>query len=90
MRYLNVFILYFSIINLCGFYLCYSDKRKSIKNKWRIKENTLLLVSFVGGCFGFYIGMRLFHHKTRKIKFELLIPIFMIMWVFFVIKVVLL
>jgi len=89
-RYLDVLILYFSIINLYGFYLCCSDKIRSVKNRWRISENMLLFVSFIGGCFGFYFGMRLCHHKTKKIKFEILIPLFMIIWIYFVVKVVML
>jgi len=89
-RYLEVFIVYFSLINLYSFYLCFSDKRKSIKNKWRIKESILLFVSFIGGCFGFYLGMRLFSHKTRKLKFEILIPLFIIMWSYLMLKVVIL
>lgn len=56
------------------------DKKKSIKNKYRIKEKTLLTLSLIGGCFGSLTGMYLFHHKTRKIKFKI-IYIFCIIWI---------
>lgn len=88
MKYLEFLILYFSIINLYGFYLCYCDKRRAIGKKWRIKESVLLFISFMGGCYGFYVGMRLFCHKTRKLNFEILIPLFMLMWGYFLVRVV--
>lgn len=71
---------YLIIINLIGFIICFIDKYKAKKNKYRIPEIVLLLISFIGGCFGFFIGMILFHHKTKKIKFYILIPLFMIVW----------
>ena len=71
---------YLIIINLIGFIICFIDKYKAKKNKYRITEIVLLLISFIGGCFGFFIGMILFHHKTKKIKFYILIPLFMIVW----------
>ena len=72
--------IYLIIINLIGFIICFIDKYKAKKNKYRIPEIVLLLISFIGGCFGFFIGMILFHHKTKKIKFYILIPLFMIVW----------
>lgn len=65
------FIIYLTSINIIGFLLTLIDKRKAIKNKWRISEGTLLLISLIGGCFGTALAMFLFHHKTRKIKFKL-------------------
>ena len=65
-------IVYFLSINIIAFLLCFIDKRKAIKNKYRIPESTLLFISFIGGCFGMSIGMNLFHHKTHKLKFKLI------------------
>ena len=62
------FLLYLLIINLLSFLMFYIDKRKAIKDKWRIKESSLHLVSFAGGVYGSIAGMLLFHHKTKKIK----------------------
>ena len=56
------------------------DKKRSIKNKYRIQEKTLLTLSMIGGCFGGIIGMNLFHHKTKKIKFKI-IYVFCAVWV---------
>lgn len=47
------------------------DKRKAIKGKFRISENTLFLTSVIGGFMGYLIGMKFFHHKTKKTIFYL-------------------
>ena len=62
-------------INLLSFILMGIDKLKAIKNTYRISENTLLLISIIGGGIGTLIGMILFHHKTKKLKFQILVPI---------------
>lgn len=51
------------------------DKEKARKNLWRIPESTLLTVAIMGGSVGCLAGMRLFHHKTRKPKFYIGIPV---------------
>lgn len=56
-----------------------NDKRRAIRRRWRIPELTLLLLAFFGGGTGAFLGMLLFHHKTRKWKFKLLVPLFMIL-----------
>ena len=62
-------------INILSFILMGIDKYKAIKNKYRISENTLLLISILGGGIGTLLGMILFHHKTKKLKFQILVPI---------------
>ena len=62
-------------INILSFILMGIDKYKAIKNKYRISENTLLLISILGGGIGSLLGMILFHHKTKKLKFQILVPI---------------
>ncbi|MDR3205946.1 MAG: DUF1294 domain-containing protein [Candidatus Methanoplasma sp.] len=56
------------LLNLISFAAFGADKRRALRGKWRIKESTLLLLSFFGP-FGAVAGMRLFRHKTRKPKF---------------------
>lgn len=62
-------------INILSFILMGIDKYKAIKNNYRISENTLLLISILGGGIGSLLGMILFHHKTKKLKFQILVPI---------------
>ena len=56
-----------------------NDKRRAIRHRWRIPEATLLLIAAFGGGIGAFLGMILFRHKTRKWKFRLLVPLFMIL-----------
>ncbi len=51
------------------------DKWKAVHQKWRIPEATLLLCSFLLGGIGGLTGMLVFHHKTRKWKFRILVPL---------------
>lgn len=55
------------------------DKQKAKRHKWRISENTLIIISILGGSIGSIIGMQLFRHKTKHIKFKLGLPIILIM-----------
>lgn len=80
-------MIYLIIINIISFFLYYIDKRASIKHKYRIPEKILLLASMIGGCFGSLFSMMLFHHKTRHIKFMLLVPIFCLLWLFIILKI---
>ena len=71
-------IIYFIIINLITFFTMWLDKRKAKKGKWRIPENTLLLLVILGGGIGGIAGMYIFHHKTQKAKFVIGFPIILI------------
>ena len=42
-----------------------ADKKKAKDGKYRTKEKTLLLLSFLGGAFGGYPAMLIFRHKTK-------------------------
>ena len=67
--------LYLLIINALGLLIMLADKEKAKKHRWRIPESTLLTVAALGGSVGCYAGMRLFHHKTRKPKFYIGVPV---------------
>ena len=75
---IKYFIFYFIIINIISLILMFLDKRRAIKNKWRISENTLMIVSILGGSIGGILGMYTFRHKTKHIKFKVGIPIILI------------
>ena len=72
--------IYLIIVNLIAFVLFGIDKRKAKKNKWRIKESTLLIAAAIGGSYGALLGMFIFHHKTRKPKFFLSVPVFAVIY----------
>ena len=69
---------YLLLINALTFLLMLVDKWKARKKAWRILEATLLTVAALGGSLGATIGMHLFRHKTRKLKFSLGLPLMLI------------
>ena len=81
-------VIYLILINFIAFLSMYIDKKKAIKEKWRIKESTLLMLALVGGSIGAIIGMYAFHHKTQKPRFFLGIPIKIVLQILIVILLV--
>ncbi|WP_035290335.1 DUF1294 domain-containing protein [Clostridium sp. KNHs214] len=76
---MNIYLKYYFIFfNLLGFICMYIDKEKAKRNKWRIKESTLLAIAAFGGSVGAYLGMKIFRHKTKHTKFKYGIPIIML------------
>ena len=74
----EIFLTYLVFINLLNFCLFSSDKKRARNRQWRIPESTLLLVSLFGGTLGGLIGMNVFKHKTKKIKFIIGLPVILI------------
>lgn len=68
------------IINIVAFAVYGIDKAKAKKKRWRISEASLLSVAFLGGAYGAWLGMKVFHHKTRHWKFRILVPLFAVLW----------
>lgn len=64
------YLIFVIVMSLITFILYAVDKAKSKKNAWRIKEATLLLCSFFLGALGGYLGMLVFHHKTKHWYFQ--------------------
>ncbi|WP_336704591.1 DUF1294 domain-containing protein [Chryseobacterium indologenes] len=57
------------IANLITFGVFGFDKWQAQKHQWRISENTLLVLSLLGGILGAASGMILFNHKVSKKSF---------------------
>lgn len=72
------FLFYLVFINILAFIVYGIDKRKAVCAQWRISEKTLLGLAVLGGSAGSLLGMRVFHHKTRKPKFYLGVPAILI------------
>ena len=81
-------LAYILILNLTGFLICGIDKSQAKKRRRRISEGFLLLVGLCGGCFGLLIGMNVFRHKTKHVKFKILAPLECVLWTVIVIHVV--
>lgn len=55
---------YFLISNGLLFWMMAHDKHQAKRKKRRIPEKRMLLLGLLGGGFGGYVAMKLFHHKT--------------------------
>lgn len=69
-----VLSVYLAVMNLAGLAVMYQDKQKAIRGQWRIPEKTLFAVSLLGGSVGTWLGMYLFHHKTKHWYFVVGMP----------------
>lgn len=78
-------LIYLLIINLIGFYAMWSDKRRAKKGEWRIPEQTLFLITALGGGIGTIAGMYTFRHKTKKLRFVIGFPAILILEIILVI-----
>jgi uncharacterized membrane protein YsdA (DUF1294 family) len=65
-----IYLLLTVVCSLIAFVLYGIDKRRAIKNKQRISERTLHILSLLGGWPGAHLATRLFRHKTVKISFR--------------------
>ncbi len=69
------FLIYIITINILTCIMYGVDKMKAISNKRRITEKTLIGMALVGGSLGALIGMQSFRHKTKHLKFKIIIPL---------------
>ena len=68
------FLVYFVIINIISVIVTIADKSKAREINGEFQK-TLLTLSAIGGAVGMYITMHLIHHKTKKMKFMVGIPV---------------
>ena len=79
-------IKYLVIINIIEFIIMGIDKFLAIKHKYRIPEFTLLFLSLIGGSIGAVLGMLIFRHKTKKLKFKILFPLFLLIHIYILVN----
>lgn len=80
-------LIYIAIINLIAFIMMFVDKKIAIANgkakskkkiRTRIPETTLIMCAVMLGSVGELLGMFLFRHKTKHVKFTVGIPLCLI------------
>ena len=71
---MKTIILYLIAINVVTFLVYGLDKWKAMRDAWRISETTLLLLAAAGGSVGALLGMQIFRHKTKHVKFTVGVP----------------
>ena len=77
----DIIVSYLVMMNAVGLAVMGLDKKKAIKNEWRIPEKTLFLVSIIGGSVGTLVGMYLFRHKTKHWYFVVGMPAILVVHV---------
>lgn len=71
-------VFWLAAANLLGLILMGADKSRARRGAWRIPEKTFFLLAVLGGSVGCWLGMYLFHHKTRHWYFVVGIPLILI------------
>ena len=79
MRFTQIAVIYLIVINILGFLVMGLDKHKAKMAERRIPENTLFMFTILGGGIGTIAGMYVFHHKTKKMKFKVGMPLILIL-----------
>lgn len=59
-----ILVLYLAAVNLLGAGAVVLDKWCAQHGRWRIRERTLFLYAWLGGCPLVYLAMKLCRHKT--------------------------
>ena len=77
--YLEWGLFYLAVISIIGAIVTVYDKICAKRNKWRVPEKTLFLLSAIGGGLSVYITMLLVRHKTKHVKFTVGIPAILIL-----------
>ena len=77
-------VIYLIVINLITFLAMWLDKWKAKRGKWRIPENTLLVLVLLGGGIGGIAGMYTCRQKSQKAKFVIGFPVNLICEILFI------
>ena len=81
----KVALIYFAVISVISAVVCIADKKRAKKGKYRIRERTLFLLSFLGGGAAMYLTMQIIRHKTKHKRFMIGIPLIIILHIVLII-----
>lgn len=70
-----IFLIYLFIASIVAVAATIHDKNAAGRGKWRVPERTLMTLGTLSGCAAMYCCMKLIHHKTRKPKFMVGLPV---------------
>ena len=70
----KILVGYIRVMSSVAFCVCGADKFAAQRQKSRVPEKVLFLLSALGGSVGMYLGMFTFRHKTKHWYFVVGIP----------------
>ena len=70
------------LTGVVSFFAMGIDKSRAINGEWRIREKTLFTMALVGGFWGVVLASELFHHKSSKLSFLVVVYGIMALWFF--------
>lgn len=76
--YIEWLLFYLVIINVISVIVTIHDKSAARKNKWRVSEKTLFILSAAGAGLSIYLTMHLIRHKTLHKRFMIGIPVIIV------------
>ena len=62
----------YGVVSVLAFFMYWADKRKARVDAWRTPENILHALELAGGWPGALIAQQVFRHKTRKVSYQVL------------------
>ena len=68
-------------LNLLNFCLMGFDKRRAKNGGWRVRESSFFIVALFGGAVGGWLGMYVFHHKTKHWYFKYGMPLLILLYI---------
>ena len=79
---LDVLGIWLLLTGVIGFFAMGIDKSRAIDGEWRISEKTLFTMALVGGFGGVVLASELFHHKSSKLSFLVVVYGITALWFF--------
>lgn len=79
MKWQTAIPVYLLLINIISAVITAADKYKAKRGRFRISEDLLLTLAFIGGAAAEYITMKIIRHKTKHKKFMIGLPAIMIL-----------
>ena len=79
----TVLLIYLDAVNLTALAAMGIDKHRARVHRRRVSEAALMVLALLGGGVGILGGMLLFHHKTRKPRFYIGVPVILVFEILF-------
>lgn len=67
------YLIWLAALSVITFVAYGYDKGQARRGAWRVSERTLHLLALLGGFLGGWLGMFVFHHKTRHPSFIIIL-----------------